>query len=242
MADWILVACLVRLRAEFNLIAPERDRASDGSKGDDAHEARVSDHNPDETGKVPIRDADKLNEVHAIDVDDDLRVPGLTMEMVVQFLLARCRSGAETRLRYIIFNRRIWQASNGWRQEAYFGDNQHTEHAHFSASYDTAKEASTASWHLEEIPVALTAQDKEWIEGVVAKAATAAVKSLITPTKLLGPDKKPDGTERTDLGHWVFNQGLPSPFEPDGGRVPAYVLLGQLGSAVKALQEEAEDA
>ncbi len=156
MASWILVPCLVALRSEFNAIAPARQKTSDGSVGDLAHQSSVSDHNPDETGRVPIVDADKINEVHAIDVDVDLNVPGLTMWMIVAFLVARCRSGAERRLRYIIFDRRIWSAADGWPTGgvAYKGASPHTEHAHFSASYDTAMEASTASWHLKEaLPV-----------------------------------------------------------------------------------------
>jgi len=151
MGNWVLIPCLKVLFAEFDRIAPSRDTASDGSIGDTAHQQEVSDHNPDETGSVPIHDADKINEVHAIDVDSNLRESDLTMEKVVQFLLGRCRSGAERRLRYMIYNRRIWSASSGWVQKAYTGASAHTEHAHFSASYDTALEASTASWHLEEL-------------------------------------------------------------------------------------------
>jgi hypothetical protein len=166
MAAWELIDALERLRAEFNAIAPGRDKRSDGSVGDAAHADSESDHNPDETGNVPIRDADRVNEVHAIDVDADLRVPGLDMEDVVQFLLRRIRSGAETRLRYIIYRRRIWSLSNGWRQQAYTGRNPHDEHAHFSGSYESAREASTASWHLEAIPVALTDDDKKFIGGL----------------------------------------------------------------------------
>jgi hypothetical protein len=166
---------LKALFAEFDRIAPSRDHASDGSIGDAAHRQEVSDHNPDETGKVPIHDADKTNEVHAIDVDDDLRESDLTMEKVVQFLLGRCRSGAEERLRYIIYNRRIWSASSGWVQKAYTGASAHTEHAHFSASYDSKLEASTASWHLEEIPVALNQADKDWIKSTVTAAIAASV-------------------------------------------------------------------
>jgi hypothetical protein len=41
----------------------------------------------------------------------------------------------------------------------------------FSASYDTGKEASTASWHLEDLPVALTADDKKWISAQIATIA-----------------------------------------------------------------------
>jgi hypothetical protein len=173
VASWVLIDCLTLLFAEFNRIAPARDHASDGSIGDTAHQNEVSDHNADEVGSVPIHDADHINEVHAIDVDNNLNESDLTMEKVVQFLLARCRSGAEKRLRYIIYNRRIWSASSGWVQKTYTGASPHTEHAHFSASYDTKLEASTASWHLEDIPVALTAADKAWIEGTVVNAVKA---------------------------------------------------------------------
>ncbi|MCY1141388.1 hypothetical protein OWR29_25600 [Actinoplanes sp. Pm04-4] len=178
MASWILVPCLVKLRSDFNAIAPNRDRSSDGSVGDLAHQNSQSDHNPDETGNVPIRDPDKVNEVHAIDVDVDLRVPGLSMENVVQFLLTRCRSGAEKRLRYIIYNRRIWQASNGWRQKPYTGPNAHDHHGHFSASYESHLEASTASWHLEDIPVAFTEDDKKWLSAEITKQVKAQVADL----------------------------------------------------------------
>jgi type VI protein secretion system component Hcp len=178
MASWILVPCLVKLRSEFNAIAPNRDKSSDGSIGDAAHQDSQSDHNDDEIGNVPIRDADKIHEVHALDVDVDLRVPGLSMEIVVQFLLARCRSGAERRLRYIIYNRRIWSASNDWRKQDYDGANPHDHHAHFSSSYTTSLEASTASWHLEDIPVALTADDKKWLSAEIVKQVKVAVDGL----------------------------------------------------------------
>ena len=178
MATWVLVPCLVQLRAELNEIAPTRDRTSDGTIGDRAHQASVSDHNDDEVGRVPIRDADSRHEVHAYDADDDLRTPGLTMERVVQHLLRRCRSGAEKRLRYIIYNRRIWEASNGWRQRSYTGPSPHTEHAHFSASYNTKLEASKASWHLEDIPVALTDADKKWLSAQIDAAATRAAERV----------------------------------------------------------------
>lgn len=143
-----LVNCLVVLRSEVDEIAPERDRSSDGWIGDSAHQSGTSDHNNDETGNVPIHDADSTEEVHAIDIDVDLRVPGLTMAMIVAFLVGRCRAGLEKRLRYIIFNRTIWSASWGWTAREYTGSNDHTKHAHFSASYDTAKEADGSAWEL----------------------------------------------------------------------------------------------
>lgn len=178
MASWVLVPCLVQLRAELNLIAPYRDRTSDGTIGDTAHQKTVSDHNDDEVGRVPIKDSDGKHEVHAYDADADLRTENLTMEMVVRHILQRCRTGAEKRLRYIIFNRRIWEASNQWRERRYTGASPHTEHAHFSASYDTLREADTSSWRLEDIEVALTDADKEWLSKKIDAAATAAAERV----------------------------------------------------------------
>lgn len=164
MAAWTLVPCLVALRGEFNSIAPDRDKASDGSIGDAAHRQTNSDHNPDEeSAALRDHDADSKNEVHAIDVDNSGPwPPGFSMELAVQHILRRCRSGQERRLKYIIYNRRIWSSSSGWTQRTYDGANPHDKHAHFSASYETAHEASTASWHLGDL-VALTDAEIEAI-------------------------------------------------------------------------------
>lgn len=178
MANWILVPCLGQLRTELNRIAPGRDTSSDGTIGDQAHADRTSSHNPDETGSVPVHDPDKINEVHAIDLDDDLRESDLTMEKVVQHILSRCRSGTERRLRNIIYNRRIWAASSGWVKQTYTGANAHDKHAHFEASYETEREASTASWHLEDIPVALTDADKVWLTAQIDKRADQMTADL----------------------------------------------------------------
>jgi hypothetical protein len=174
----VLIPALAQLRRELDYLAPERDRRSDGWIGDPAHRDRVSDHNPDESGRVPIRDADVVDEVHALDVDADLNVPGLTMTRVVNAIVGRCRDGAEKRLRYVIWNRLIWHVDNGWEPADYGGTNPHTAHAHFSASYDTAREASTASWRLEDIPVAMTPQDKTFVAETIRKEVTAQLGAL----------------------------------------------------------------
>jgi hypothetical protein len=150
MVSWILVPCLVGLRTEFNRLAPSRDKASDGSIGDAAHAQESSDHNPDETGSTPYEDADNINEVHAIDVDDDLRKSGWTMDKCLEIIITRHRSGRDNRLQNVIYNRRIWSRSWGWTARAYTGANAHTEHAHFSARYTTAQESDTRPWGLLE--------------------------------------------------------------------------------------------
>lgn len=195
MAAPILIPCLVRLRTEFNALCPTRAKNAEGWIGDAAHRSRTSSHNPDETGAVPVHDADKVDEVHALDIDSDLRTAGLTMEMAVQHLLARCRAGSEKRLRFIIYARRIWEASNGWRQRTYTGTDPHVNHAHFDGSYDSTLEASAASWHLEDIPVALTADDKKWlsaeIAAQVAKAVAPIAKAVWATTWPHPVDQKP---------------------------------------------------
>ena len=150
MASWILVPCLVTLRSEFNALAPGRDKASDGSIGDTAHSQSSSDHNPDETGSTPYEDADSINEVHAIDVDKDLRRSGWTMLKAVEVIVVRHRQGRDNRLQNVIYNRRIWSRSWGWTARAYTGANAHTQHAHFSARYTTAQERDTRPWGLLE--------------------------------------------------------------------------------------------
>jgi hypothetical protein len=151
MADWILVPCLVSLRAEFNAAAPQRDKATDGSVGDASHAASSSDHNPDETGVTPTKDADSRNEVHAIDVDKDLRRAGLSMEQCVQRIVLRHRTGQDGRLQNVIFDGRIWSRSWGWTARAYHGANPHDKHAHFSARYDTDRENDTRPWGLLDL-------------------------------------------------------------------------------------------
>jgi hypothetical protein len=182
VAAWFTVACLQALRDEINELAPARAKGADGTIGDTAHASGgTSDHLPDDDPAFPAlhsKDADTRNEVHALDITTELNVPGLTLEAIVQHILARCRSGAEKRLRYIIFNRRIWEASNGWAQRAYTLTDPHTGHAHFSASYETIREADASSWHLEEIPVALTAADKAWQEAMTVRVVDARADAL----------------------------------------------------------------
>lgn len=236
---WTLIACLDQLFTEFNRIAPSRDKASDGKVGDSAHAASSSDHNPDETGTVPIHDADSTNEVHAIDVDNNLNEPGLTMEAAVQFILSRCRSGAESRLRYIIYNRRIWSASSGWVQKTYTGASPHTEHAHFSASYDSSKEASRASWHLEDIPVALTATDKTWIKDTVVASIEAQRDDIANDVKvaLTKTESFPTGGgQHSAVGDGVLNSSYPA--EEGAQRTLLWVNLQRLQSEVTTLNEK----
>lgn len=189
-AGWILVPCLTRLRSEFNALAPGRDKASDGSIGDTSHAASSSDHNPDESGATPYEDSDSIDEVHAIDVDKDLRKSGWTMQRAVDIIVARHRSGADDRLQYVIWNRQIASRSWGWTWRAYTGSNPHDKHAHFSARYTTAQEADTSPWGLlaDTVPPAAPQEDEMTESEFLAmmdkwaQRASAGRAALITAT------------------------------------------------------------
>lgn len=149
---WELVRSLVSLRDEFNEVAPGRDKSTDGAVGNEEHAASVSDHNPDETGNTATEDADSVNEVHAIDVDQSGPWPdGFDMERAVQTIVARHKAGKDDRLQNVIYRRRIWSKSWGWAQRPYAGANAHDEHAHFSARYTTAQEDDVRPWGLREL-------------------------------------------------------------------------------------------
>lgn len=161
MASWTLVPCLVSLRAEFNELAPGRDKASDGSIGDAAHSASVSDHNPAPDG-----------DVHAIDVDRDLGGP-VSMEQCVQAVVLRHRRGLDDRLQNVIYNRRIWSRSWGWTAKAYNGINPHDHHAHFSARYTTAQERDVSPWGVAALkPQPAAAKPAPPVEEFVMDAQT----------------------------------------------------------------------
>lgn len=188
MAAWVLVPCLISLRSEFDTLAPNRDKASDGSVGDTSHGASSSDHNPDETGNTPSEDADSKNEVHAIDVDRDLNRSGWSMERAVQVIVLRHRSGADNRLQNVIYNKRIWSRSWGWTARVYTGPNPHDKHAHYGARYTTTQENDTRPWGL------LAAQAADDKERLMAFADDKIKVTEQTGKELFEPDKKP-GTE-----------------------------------------------
>ncbi|MBB2943583.1 hypothetical protein FB565_003312 [Actinoplanes lutulentus] len=149
MTDWKLIPCLLSLRGELDRLAPGRDKRTDGAVGDAGH-ASSSDHTPDEDSTVlRDRDSDRVNEVHAVDVDSSGPWPdGWSMERVVETVVGRHRAGRDDRLQNVIYRRRIWSRSWGWSERAYTGPSPHTEHAHFSARYTTAAENDTGPWGL----------------------------------------------------------------------------------------------
>lgn len=134
-----LVECLYQLRAEFNAISPHREKGADGWIGDTAHQKSLSDHNPDVLGRVL-----------AIDIDSTGPWPG-GFDHYVQHVVARQKTGADSRLEYVIWNRRIASRNSRWQWQTYTGTTDpHTNHAHFSARHDHTGNTSGNSWALAD--------------------------------------------------------------------------------------------
>lgn len=130
MNTWRLSLAAERMRKEVNALWPNRDKKSDGALGDASHQARPSDHNPDENGWV-----------RAIDIDEDLkgkdgqdpRIANDLADAIVQ--IAR----RDDRIKYVIFEGFIWSARSRWQPRRYVGVNAHLKHIHvsFNPSGDT---------------------------------------------------------------------------------------------------------
>lgn len=148
--SWVLVPPLAALRTQLDRIAPRRDKASDGIIGDTSHAASPSSHNPDRSGIPEWRDGDSKDEVRGVDLDADLKVPGLSMGRVVQHLVQGCRDGWIWWLEYIIYRGRIWTRSGGWATQRYNGSNPHDSHAHVNGRFTNKADNFTgADYRLE---------------------------------------------------------------------------------------------
>jgi len=128
MPAWFLNTALTRFRNEVNSRWPRRDKTSDGTIGDAAHQATNSSHNPDPDGSVDAWDMD---------------VDGVPVATVIAAALKH------ESIQYVIYNRRITSRSWGlgtWR--TYTGASPHTEHVHFNTR--SSHENSSKPWFTDQ--------------------------------------------------------------------------------------------
>lgn len=122
-----LATSLATFRATINEAFPHRDKSSDGWIGDKAHQARKSEHNPDNKGCV-----------HAIDVDIDDGDNG--RDLAREILAAAIGHKA---VWYVIYNGIIYSRTYNWKARKYTGSNAHKEHVHISILLTEAAEKDT---------------------------------------------------------------------------------------------------
>lgn len=121
--SWKLSAAAERMRKEIDALFPDRDKRSDGAKGDSKHAARESDHNPDENGWV-----------RAIDIDEDVWGKNNQNPTIANVLAGRIAAIGKTdpRIKYVIFEGKIWSKNLNWKGRPYSGSNSHEHHIHIS--------------------------------------------------------------------------------------------------------------
>jgi murein L,D-transpeptidase YcbB/YkuD len=130
---WRLSGNLAAIRQSiWNAFSP---KVTVGTIGDPSHSYRASDHNPDSRGIVC-----------AIDV---MYPVGAKASAVVRAAVGRAD------LAYIIHNRTIWSANNGWKAARYTGSDPHTNHVHISSKHTSTADQRRVGLNLGGIaPVA----------------------------------------------------------------------------------------
>lgn len=140
---WRLAKSLDTLRAQVNALYPNRSKTSDGTVGDAAHASRSSDHNP------WVLDG-KTGVVTALDLTHD-PARGIDGEK----LAARLVEGRDSRIKYIIWNRKIISGAAGpkpWQPRPYKGKNPHDHHVHISVNSQKAHYDRLTRWELDLTP------------------------------------------------------------------------------------------
>lgn len=127
--SYFLAASLAKLRDEVNTRWPNRSKVSDGWIGDTAHQARKSDHNPDWTAP-----GNRRGVVRALDIT----TKGIDVDLLLK------HTTNDSRVAYVIYNRRIYTHSRGWYR--YTGSNPHTGHVHVSIRHTAKAETDLKPW------------------------------------------------------------------------------------------------
>ena len=117
-----------KLLDQVNALYPNRNKASDGWIGDAAHAERVSDHNPLPNGVVTAQDF--THDPNTLNC---------------QWLADTLVQSGDPRIKYIIWNRRIW--AGNW--QVYTGSNPHDKHLHLSVKPPQSVYDNPTKWNLE---------------------------------------------------------------------------------------------
>lgn len=157
MATWRESKALLMLLNEVNQKWPDRSKASDGQKGDSAHAARVSDHNPNSNGVVC-----------ALDITNDPQHGLISRKLAEELINSR-----DARIKYVISNRQICSGAAGpspWVWRNYTGANPHEHHMHISVRSTSNYYDDDRPWDLSgvtpspAVPVVIPVGSTKWIQ------------------------------------------------------------------------------
>lgn len=146
---WRLAEALKVLKKQIDAAYPGRSIASDGTIGDARHQKTPSDHNPRiDDGGVGV--------VTAFDITHD---PAHNCDAGA--IAALLHASRDPRIKYIIWNRRIANASPigaapAWAWRAYTGSNPHNKHCHVSVKASKVLYDDASTW-----PISLAREGTE---------------------------------------------------------------------------------
>jgi lysozyme family protein len=146
---WRTADSLMILKRQVDAACPGRDTSSDGTLGDWRHQKTVSDHNPH------IVD-DGIGVVTALDITHD---PAHGCD--AGRLVAALHASRDPRIKYIIWNRRIANASPigsapAWAWRAYTGQSPHDHHCHISVKASRQFYDDASPWPVPQAPEGAT--------------------------------------------------------------------------------------
>ena len=169
--SWRLAKSLEALRLQIDAASPRRSKASDGSIGDAAHASRASDHNP------WVKDG-KTGVVTAIDITHDPR-NGVDGDSIA----AALKGSRDKRIKYVIWNKRIWNPEKGPDWRPYTGSNPHDKHIHISVAVDKPRYDDPRPWQwggaMPKADAPAVAEHPLLYQGAAAHEAIADVKAVL---------------------------------------------------------------
>jgi len=130
-AGWRVAKSIITLQSEVDTRWPDRQHQSDGTIGDAAHRARISQHNPDAEGIV-----------RALDITSDPTPTGPTGWQVLNLIKD------DPRIRYVIARNPADDLDYIYQDGAFkrYTRMSHASHCHVSIVADNALADSTAPW------------------------------------------------------------------------------------------------
>lgn len=208
-------------RNGVNALFPNRSTRSDGGRADSNH-ASTSEHQPDADGTVDAFDEDR-NYLGSSDQDGNAAEDRIHAALDADFM-------ADSRAHLIISDRTIRNDEIGnWKVRPYGRESPHTEHTH--RQVHQATEDDGRPWKFPRtLAVLEQLEDESMTPEQVAAAVRPVVKAEIAAYFAASTT---DGVQTSRIGRDALNQGIPNPLSEDGGKDPAWKVLGDIATALK---------